>query len=301
VAGPVTVAVARPEGTTGGSEPVAASGGNAFDGGRGAESGKFHEPVGIAGAKDGTFYVADKGNHRIEKFARDGSFIGAGGEQGDQAGQFREPHDVAVDDEFVYVADTWNQRIQVFTRDGAHVFTITGEPSISSPRGVFVKDKLIYVAEAGGPHVSVYDRAGKRQRIIGTPGGEGPGHLMEPVDVAVDARGDVWVLNSGNNRIEHFGADGTPRGAVPIPGWTGKRLKEVSLAVGSDGTLYVGDWDRGGVRRFRPDGSELTAIGAGLRQPSGITFQPGGRVLVVSRGDDVVRVLEPEKGVTGDR
>jgi len=125
---------------------------------------------------------------------------------------------------------------------------------------------------------------------MGVMGGDGPGHLVEPVDVAVDANGDVWVVNSGNNRVEHFGTDGTPRGSFPVPGWTGTGLKEVSLAVDGDGTLYLTDWDRGGVRRFRPDGSELPTLGAGIRQPSGIAVEHN-RVLVVARGEDIVRVL----------
>jgi DNA-binding beta-propeller fold protein YncE len=281
-------ALASPKG---GAQAAAApaTAANAFDGGHGSAPGEFDQPVGIALDPGGNLFVADKANHRIEQFARDGSFVRAWGEPGNQPGQFREPHDVAADAEFVYVADTWNQRVQVFDRDGAHVFSITGDPSMASPRGVFAKDKLIYVAQAGDGRVNVYDRAGALRRSIGTPGGDGPGHLIEPVDVAVDAQGDVWVVNAGNNRIEHFAADGTPRAAIPIPGWTGNRLKEVSLAIDADGTLYLSDWDVGGVRRFRPDGSELAPLGSGIRQPSGIALEPT-RVLVAARAEDVIRV-----------
>jgi len=108
--------------------------------------------------------------------------------------------------------------------------------------------------------------------------------------VAVDAHGDVWVVNSGNNRLEHFAPDGTPRGAIPVPGWTGSHLKEVYLAIDAQGTLYVSDWEQGGVRRFRPDGSELAPLGTGIRQPSGVALDRN-RVLVAARAEDVIRAL----------
>jgi hypothetical protein len=264
---------------------------NAFDGGRGSGPGQLDQPVGIALDGAGDFYIADRNNHRVQKFASDGAFLLTWGRQGDQPGEFREPHDVAADDEFVYVADTWNQRVQVFDRRGGHVFTITGEPSMNSPRGVAAAGKRVYIAEAGAGRISVYDRAGKLQQTFGTPGGDAPGHLTEPTDVAVDSRGGVWVVNGGNNRLEHFAPDGKALAPLPVPGWSGRGLKEFYLSIDRDDTLYVGDWERGQVRRFRPDGTELTPFGTDLHQPSGIALQRD-RILVVSRVDDVVRVFE---------
>jgi sugar lactone lactonase YvrE len=268
-----------------------ATAGNAFDGGHGTAPGRFDQPMGIAVDRDGQFYVADRNNHRIQAFRRDGTFARAWGAQGSEPGQFREPHDVAVDEAFVYVADLWNQRVQIFTPDGRAVGAITGAPSLSSPRGVCVDRGLVYIAEAAAGRVSVYDRDGHLVRAIGTPGGDAPGELLEPVDVALARDGTVWVVNSGNNRLERFAPDGTPHGAIAIPGWSGNRMKEVSLAIDAAGTLYVGDWDRGAVRRFRADGSELPSLGAGIREPAGIALD-GDRLLVVARADDVVRVLE---------
>jgi sugar lactone lactonase YvrE len=261
--------------------------GNAFDGGRGGAGAA--EPVGIAVDTTGDLYVADRDNHRIQQFTRDGSFVRAWGRQGSAAGEFREPHDVAVDGEFVYVADLWNQRVQGFDHAGAYAFTITGAPSFASPRGLFVKDGLIYAAEAGAGR-DLYDRSGTLRQTIGVPNGDAPGHLVEPVDVALDTHGDIWVVNSGNNRLERFAPDGTPRDAVRIAGWSGPHLKEVSLAIDGSDTLYLSDWDRGAVRRFRPDGTELPPLGTAIRQPAGVALD-GDRVLVAARGDDVVRVL----------
>lgn len=290
--GPV-VAIAGPAGAV--TDAVPADAGSAFDGGQGAAPGEFAQPVGIAVGPHGRFYVGDRNNHRVQAFARDGSFVRAWGREGTRVGEFREPHDVAADDEFVYVADLWNQRVQAFDGDGQPMFVITGSPSLSSPRGLAVHDRRVYVAEAGAGRVTAWDRSGALVATYGTAGGRDLGHLVEPVDVAVAPDGDVWVVNSGNNRLERFAADGRAVGSIPIPGWTGERLKEVYLAVGSDGTLYLGDWDARAVRRFRPDGTELAPLGSAIGEPSGIALD-GDRLLVVSRAENVVRVVPLDGG-----
>jgi sugar lactone lactonase YvrE len=282
-------AIAGPS-AAGAAAPAPADAGNAFDGGHGTGPGELDQPIGIAVGPHGRLFVADRNNHRVQAFARDGSFVRAWGRQGNAAGEFKEPHDVAADDEFVYVADLWNQRVQAFDGDGQPMFAITGAPSLSSPRGLAVHDRRIYIAEAAAGRVTVYDRDGHLLATIGESGGTGVGHLVEPVDVAIAPNGDVWVVNSGNNRLEHFAAGGRPLGNLPIPGWTGTRLKEIYLTIDGDGVLYLGDWDAKAVRRFRSDGTELAPLGSAIKEPSGLALD-GDRLLVVSRGDDVVRVV----------
>jgi DNA-binding beta-propeller fold protein YncE len=58
----------------------------------------------------GNVYVADTGNHRIQKFNDEGKFIGTWGSLGSDDGQFRTPKGVAVDAQGnIYVADTKNK------------------------------------------------------------------------------------------------------------------------------------------------------------------------------------------------
>lgn len=291
-------ALASPSGAT--ASDAAPEAGNAFDGGQGSAVGEFDQPIGIAVGPGGLLFVADRNNHRVQAFARDGTFVRAWGRPGTRAGEFREPHDVAADGDFVYVADLWNQRVQAFGPDGQPMFVIAGQPSLSSPRGIAVHERRIYIAEAASGRVTVYDRDGKLLDTIGIAGGDGLGHLIEPVDVAVAPNGEVWVVNSGNNRLERFAADGRPLGSVPIPGWSGQRLKEVYLTIGADGTLYLGDWDARAVRRFRPDGRELPALGTAISEPSGVAIDRD-RLLVVSRGDAVVRVVPLSDAAAADQ
>ena len=82
----------------------------------GMGDGQFNAPAGVAGASDGSVYVTDSGNHRIQKFTSEGVFVSKWGTEGEGGGEFRFPAGVAVaSDGSVYVSDYRNHRIQKFT------------------------------------------------------------------------------------------------------------------------------------------------------------------------------------------
>ena len=79
--------------------------------------GKFKKPGGVAVDAAGNVYVADTGNHRIQKFTSNGVLLAKWGKEGSGNCEFRSPEGVAVDASGnVYVADTGNHRIQKFCR-----------------------------------------------------------------------------------------------------------------------------------------------------------------------------------------
>jgi DNA-binding beta-propeller fold protein YncE len=104
------------------------------------------------------------------------------GSDGEAAGQLSAPSGMAVAaDGSVYVADTGNDRVSVFGPDGTFRFAFAA--------GV----------GPGGVCTSVCGR--------GT-GGDAPGGLANPEGVAISGSGDVYVADTGNNRISVFSAQG---------------------------------------------------------------------------------------------
>jgi DNA-binding beta-propeller fold protein YncE len=84
-------------------------------GSEGSGDGQFFGPKGMEVAPDGSVYVADEGNDRIQKFTSDGTFLTKWGGTGTGDGLFKSPRGIATDSSGnVYVADRLNHRIQKF-------------------------------------------------------------------------------------------------------------------------------------------------------------------------------------------
>ena len=69
----------------------------------------------IAFGPNDLLYLTDSGNHRVQVFDKDGTFIAKWGSEGDGKGQFSAPESIDIDSAgHVYVADTTNNNVQVF-------------------------------------------------------------------------------------------------------------------------------------------------------------------------------------------
>jgi len=116
----------------------------------------------LAVAPDGTVYVADWGNHRIQRFSATGAFLGKWGSYGSSNGQFNYPLGVAVaPDGTVYVADWGNHRIQRFSATGTFLgawgASGSGDGQFNTPGGVAVAPSgTVYVADRGHDRIQVF-------------------------------------------------------------------------------------------------------------------------------------------------
>jgi YD repeat-containing protein len=130
--------------------------------------------------------------------------------------------------------------------------------------------------------------------------GTGNGQLSHPADVALDAKGDEWVVDSGNNRIEEFspggefikslGATGTGNGQFTTP---------KSLAFDSSSDLWVLDSGNSRLEEFGPTGAFVRAVGTKgtgngqFNRPEGLAISPSGNILVSDvTGGSALRLVE---------
>ena len=194
----------------------------------------FNNPMGVAADAFGNVYVADAGNNRIRKITQAGvvsTFAGngvAGFADGNGTNaQFSYPHGVAVDASGnVFVADENNNRIRKIT-----------------PVGM--------VSTLAGSGVSGFADA------IGTAA-----QFNSPKALTIDASGNVYVADYGNNRIRKitaagyvstFAGDGTERCLDGI-GTSAQLFTPDGVAVDSYGNLFATLFYCGGLRKINTGG-----------------------------------------------
>ncbi len=97
-------------------------------GGPGGEPGQFKIPNSIAVGPDGSVYISDTHNWRIQKLTRDGKPIWTKGGPGYRLGQFGRPRGIRVGpDGIIYVVDGATEIVQMFDPEG-HVLMRFGGP-----------------------------------------------------------------------------------------------------------------------------------------------------------------------------
>lgn len=257
---------------------------------RAAAAGVLREPRALATAPDGTVYVADFGNRRVQRFSADLGVVDAFGSEGSGPGDFRDPCGIAVsDDGTVWVADTWNHRIQKLAPDGRQL--AEWRAGMYGPRGITVSDAGdVYVTDTGNHRVLRFAPDGEASVIVP------PGSLDHPVGIALGRDGDIYVADSGHRRVVVIAKDGTLRQQWRIDGWSDTARREPYLALGPDGVVWVTDPSGGRVLLFDATGAALgeAAAASPLRQPLGIAVIDADRALVTDASSGrIVEVRRP--------
>lgn len=144
---------------------------------RGREPGEFRYPVAVALAPDGTVYVSDQLNFRVQAFDRDGRFLRQVGRLGDQPGTFTRPKGVAVDSEgHLYVVDGSFSNVQVFDAQGRVLLAFGrlghGEGEHWLPIGIAIDghDRIL-VADRYNNRVQIYQYLAAGDSLAPAPGG----------------------------------------------------------------------------------------------------------------------------------
>jgi gliding motility-associated-like protein len=227
---------------------------------------QLNGPSGVCLDAEGNLYVADGLNNRVLKFPpgsnsfTNGIVVAGGNGNGNSLNQLSYPTSVFVDGAgYLYVADENNDRVQKFP-----------PRSSNSTNG-------LTVAGGNGP-------------------GSGANQFYEPISVAVDKNGNIFVCDELNNRIQKF----PPNSNSQISGITvacgnqqGASLNQLdnptSICLDKNDNIYVADFDNDRVIEFPPNSTNSSSgnivVSKTSQNSGGLPIQPYG--VFVDNADDV--------------
>ncbi|RPH64027.1 MAG: hypothetical protein EHM83_08975 [Burkholderiales bacterium] len=166
-------------------------------------AGGLAQPHDAAFSPDGKLvYVTDMRNSRVLVLdAMTLKLVGTLGER-----ELSYPHDAEFDKAGrLLVADTGNDRVAIYEVSGAQAKPVGELKGLSGPEGVAVApDGRVIVTSTRSATLSVF-RDGRLERTVGGRGSR-DGEFSNPHDVEAAADGSVYVVDSGNDRVQVFDA-----------------------------------------------------------------------------------------------
>jgi uncharacterized protein (TIGR03437 family) len=204
---------------------------------------------------------------------------------------------------------------------------------VAQPEGIVVDPAgNLYIADAANHRVRKVTPAGAISTVAGNghpgfSGDNGPAsaaQLNQPYDLALDAAGNLYIADYGNQRVRAIGADGniTTVAGDGLSGVFGDGgpatgallLGPRNLATDAAGNLYISDFDGHRVRRVAPDGTIGTVAGTGvagfggdggpataaqLAFPAGLALDGVGNLYIVDSANVRIRKVRAGTGTIG--
>ncbi len=245
----------------------------------------------------------------------------------------------------VYISDRANQRIRkVDTAGKISTVAGTGRPGFSGDGGAAAQARIknpsgiavdgagdILFADMGNSRIRMINPSGAITTVAGTgrPGYSGDGgpassaSINHAEGVAVDAKGNIYISDTGNNRVRMISPAGiiTTIAGTGRPGYAGDggpatsaRLnRPAGVAVDSSGRIYVADCYNRRVRVIDASGVITTLAGTGragyfgdggpaasarLNFPSGVAVDASGNVYIADWHNQRVRMVDASGTIT---
>ena len=277
-------------------------------GATGSSSGQLDGPRGIAADGEGHVWVVDRANSRVEEFNESGEYLGQFGSWGSGNGQFEGPWGIAVTPSGnLWVADAGNQRLQEFNSKGEFIQKFGTAATGASKGTEFIRPEgialapggMIWVSDNSGARIAefretVSSESERFVRDVATTGTGNPG-LAAPLGLAVDASGNLWAADDGDNQVIEYSSEGSFLRALGSSGSANGQFEEITdVAMGPSGDLYVIDQGNDRVQVFNPSGEFLTKFdtagngNGNFTEPRAIAFGAGNTIFITDKGNNRV-------------
>lgn len=266
-------------------------------GGHGADPNHFSRPMNLIVDSQGMIYVGDADNRRIVKLDSNGKTVATWAGWGTQPGYLEHEIGLTLLNDLLVVSDRWNNRIQAWDKSGQFKGVVVGPDQIGSPRAVTaLPNGTFLVAAADEAKIRQFSITGQLLQNWGKQG-TCPGCLIEPVGVAYDPIGYVYVTDGGRKTLQKFSPEGVFLNEWYISGITW----ESYVAVGPDNRVYITAPDENTIYTVAPEGSFLvypTAAGdyqyfpGTFDHPMGVTLDNQGDLFITHTwSDEVVKYI----------
>jgi DNA-binding beta-propeller fold protein YncE len=212
----------------------------------------YVDAVGVAVDSNDNVYAFNRSDHPVMVFDREGNFLHAWGTR-----MFTNPHGITIGpDDSVYCVDDKGHVIRKFDVNGRLLMTIgtytvhsdtgyDGQDSETVTRAAPPFNRLSNVAVGptgnlfvsdgyGNARIHRFTADGKLLYSWGEPG-NGPGQFLIPHGLVVDSKGQVYVADRENNRVQVFTSEGE---SITI--WDNLR-RPCDMCIDPDGTLYLAE------------------------------------------------------------
>jgi sugar lactone lactonase YvrE len=221
----------------------------------------------------------------------------------------------------------WKAQVLSIAGNGSPLFNDAPQPTqagFSDPFGVVIgSDGTLYVSDAGDSNrIRKLTREGTLLTVAGEKEGfaDGiPASFNTPSGLALDDHGNLYVADTGNNRIRKVTTEGVvstvagdgSAGYADGPASSAEFNGPIGLAVDSQNSIYVADTYNDRIRKITADGFVTTVAGSagpGYRDgpannsqfdtPCGIVIKADGTLIVADTGNGKLRQISPSGDVT---
>ena len=169
----------------------------------GSGDGMFKDPMGVALNDRDEIVVADHGNHRVQVFDSNGTFLRSFGHRAENGGELKNPTGIAIDkNRNILVTENGNHRVLIFSWKGRHLGSFGGKGSLDSqlvnPWGLSLDSTgNVIVADTGNKLIKIFTPHGKFVTKIG-----GQGCFRFPIHCV--QCGEYFIVSDSKNTASKY-------------------------------------------------------------------------------------------------